>query len=164
VAHVRVTGHLAQRVEHVVEPHAPHAVQQRARVLQHDPRLGAVGQQLGNELPHPLVAPVEHRGVVVVADAGVLHHPLQVADRGRGAQVRPTGRDERLVHVQGDGEGAVDPVERRPLVAVHRPLEPGPDGGVDLVLRPAQVGQVVDVLGELGHGAPRRCCRYLCLM
>jgi hypothetical protein len=45
---------------------------------------------------------------VVVAQPGVLLHPLQVADRGGGTQVRPAGRDERLMHVQGDRERRVD--------------------------------------------------------
>jgi len=43
---------------------------------------------------------VEHRGIVVVAQIGMLQHPLQIAHDGGGAQVRSTGRDERLVHVQ----------------------------------------------------------------
>jgi hypothetical protein len=64
---------------------------------------------------------VEHRGVVVIAEVGVLQHPLQVADDRRRAQVGSASRDERLVHVQGDGEGAVDArdVHRRPT-ADHR--------------------------------------------
>jgi hypothetical protein len=65
-------------------------VQQRAGVLQHDPRLAALGEQLGDEFAHPRVAPLEHRRVVVVAKVGVLQHPLQVADDGRGAQLRST--------------------------------------------------------------------------
>jgi len=79
---VRVAGEWPQGVEEVVQAGAAQPVQQGAGVLQHDPRLLALAEQLADELAHPLVAPVEHRGVVVVADVGVLQHPLQVADDG----------------------------------------------------------------------------------
>jgi len=120
--HARVAGEALEGVEHVARAHAPQPLEQRARVLQHDPRLEALGEQLGNELAHPLVAPPERGRVVVVADVGVLQHPLQVADDRRAAQLGPAGWDQRLVHVQSDGERAVD------LGQAHRGLaeERGP--------------------------------------
>ena len=45
---------------------------------------------------------------MVVSDARVLEHPLQMADHLCGLQLGPTRRDERLVHVQSDREGALD--------------------------------------------------------
>jgi len=132
-------------------------VQQRAGVFQHDARLAALGEQLGDELAHPLVAPVEHGCVVVVAEVGMLQHPLQVADDSRRGQVRSAGRDQRLVHVQGDRERAVDAgnVHRR-VPEEHRPVPAGADRHLDQPLRTAQVRQTVDILGKLAHAPPRR--------
>ena len=105
-----------------------------------------------DELAHPLVAPVEHRGVVVVAQVGVLQHPLQVADDGRRAQVRSAGRDQRLVHVQGDREGAVDAGDaQRRRIREQWPVSAGGDRRLDGLLRTAQVREAVDVLGQLSH-------------
>ena len=105
-----------QVVEHVVQAHLAQAVQQGAGVFQHHARLLALVHQLRDELAHALVAPVEDRGVVVVADARVVHHVLEVADDLGGAQVAAAGRDQRLVHVQGDGERALDAAEVNPAL------------------------------------------------
>ena len=108
VAITRVAGDALEVVEHVVQAHLAHPVEQRARILEHHARLFALVNQLRDELAHALVAPVEHRGVVIVADARVVHHVLEIADDLRGLQVRAAGGNQRLVHVQGDGTGAVD--------------------------------------------------------
>ena len=148
----RVGRDAGQGVEHVVRAHLAQAVQQRAGVLEHDPRREPLVEQLGDELAHPLVAAQEYRGVVVVADAGVVHHPLQVADDRRRAQIRPACRDERLVHVQGDSEGTVHVAEPGgPRRQEDRISAPGPDRLVDALLRAADVGKAVDVLGKLAH-------------
>ena len=60
--------------------------------------------QLRNDVAHPAVALGEDGGVVVVADARVPHHVVEVADDVGGAQVAAAGGDQRLLHVQGDGE------------------------------------------------------------
>jgi hypothetical protein len=75
---------------------------------------------------------------VVVAEVGVLQHPLQVADDGRRGQVWSAGRDQRLVHVQGDRERAVDAgdVHRR-VPEEHRPVPAGADRHLDRMLRTA---------------------------
>jgi hypothetical protein len=108
---------------------------------------------------HALVAPVEHRGVVVVAKLGVLQHPLQVAHDSGGAQVRSPGGDQRLVHVQGDRERAVDTgdVHRR-LTQEHRLVLTGPDRRLDPLFRAAQVRQAIDALGKLAHDLLRPLC------
>jgi hypothetical protein len=82
---VRVAGQRPQGVEDVIQSRPAQPVQQGAGVVQHDARLFALGEQLGDEFARALVGPVEHRGVVVVADVGVLQHPLQVADDPRCA-------------------------------------------------------------------------------
>ena len=103
----RTTSNRPQLVDHVVQPHLPHAVQQTSRVLQHDPRLFPIADQLRNELAHPLVAPVKNGRVVIVADVGVVHHVFEVADHLGRLQIVATGRDQRLMHMQRVGEAAV---------------------------------------------------------
>ncbi len=88
-------------------------MKQRAGIVEHHPRLFAFVDEVRNELAHALVAPVEDRRVVVVADTLVLHHVLQIADDRGGVKIGAAGRYQRLVHVQGDGSGA----EMRPKSA-----------------------------------------------
>ena len=57
---------------------------------------------------------MKDRGVVIVPNAWVVHHVLQVADNFGGAQVAAFGWDERLVHVESVGEGAADASEINP--------------------------------------------------
>jgi hypothetical protein len=71
VPQVEVAGQRSQGVKDVVQASAAQPVQQGAGVLQHDPRLLALAEQLGDELAHPLVAPVEHRSVMAVAGVGM---------------------------------------------------------------------------------------------
>jgi hypothetical protein len=54
---------------------------------------------------------VEDGGVVIVADALVLHHVLQIADDRRRAQIAAPRWNQRLVHVQGSGKRALDSIE-----------------------------------------------------
>jgi hypothetical protein len=162
VAVARLDGDRAQRVDHVVGAHFPQPVEQRARVLEHHPRLRPLVDQLGDELAHPLIAPAEHRGIVVIADVGVLGHVSQVADQ-RSRSQRPTpGRNERLVHMQRDRECAVDTRERIPDIGhrVHGTPARFGNRSADQSLLTAQVGQPVDKLCELvadvgclAHGA-----------
>jgi hypothetical protein len=95
-----ITGEVAERIEDVIQAHLPHPVQQGARVAGHHPGLAALAGQLPDELAHALLAPREYRRIVVVADVLMVHHPRQVADDRRGAQVA-ADRDW-LVHVQRD--------------------------------------------------------------
>ena len=100
-----IAGEVPKRIENVIQAHLPHPVQQGAGVVEHHPGLAALAEQLPDELAHALVAPREYRGIVVVADVLMVHHPRQVADDRRGRQVA-AGRDKRLVHVQRDRECA----------------------------------------------------------
>ena len=84
---------------------------------------------------------------MVVADARVLGHRLEVADQRRGVQVVPAGRSERLVHVQRDGAGAADPVETdAAVIEEYMPASRLGDGALDEILRATQVRQAVHVL------------------
>ena len=145
-----ITGEIPERIEDVIQAHLPHPVQQGARVVEHHPGLAALAEQLPDELAHPLVAPHEHRGIVVVADVLMVHHPRQVADDRRRAQVA-AGRDERLVHVQRDRECAGGALYIC-VMRKHRVFPARRDRLADERLLPAQVRQAVDVLGERLHG------------
>ena len=104
-------------------------------------------KQRGHELAHARITPAEGRRVVVVADARVLGHRLEIADQRRGVQVVPAGRSEWLVHVQRDGAGAADPVETdAAVVEEYMPARRLGNGALDEILRAAQVGQAIHVL------------------
>ena len=76
VAVARIHRDRPQGVDDVVGPHLAQPVQQGARVLQHHPRLGTLIDELGDELAHSLVAPAEHRCVVVITNVWVSSHKL----------------------------------------------------------------------------------------
>ena len=141
-----VAGDALEVVEDVVQAHLAQAVQQGAGVFQHHARLLAFVHQLRDELAHALVAPVEDRGVVVVADARVVHHVLEVADDlGRG-EIAAAGRDQRLVHVQGDGERALDAAEVNPALRQEdRLAAAGAQGGFNLSFSAADIRQTAHV-------------------
>ena len=159
-----IVSEVTERVEHVAQAHLPHSVQQSTRVIEHHPGLAAFTQELGDELAHAPVAPHERRGVVAVRQIRMRHHPRQVADDPRGAQVVASGGNERLMHVQRHREctgGALDVC----TALEHRALPARLDGLADQRLLPAQVGQAVDVLSQIVHGLAsrlahlRRCIR-----
>jgi hypothetical protein len=158
-------------VEHIVKSHLPEAVQQRARVIEHDPRLAAFFDQLRNELAHPLVAPVKHRRVVVVANGRALHHELEIADDAGGRKVATSGGNERLMHVKGNRRRAPDATEVQPAF----PTKPVPvvtirDCLLDRGLPPRKIWQAVNRFGERIHVKPpvgsdqTSASRYLCRM
>ena len=147
--HFGLAGDAPQAVDDIVGTQGAQAVQQRARVLEHDPRFAAFGEQRRDELAHARVAVLEDLRVVVVADARVLEHVLQVADECRRAQIGAAGRDQRLVHVQRHGAGASDVVEADAAVFQEdRCIARGGDRALDQRLGTAQVGQVVDGFRE----------------
>lgn len=80
-------------------------MEQGAGVFQHHARLLAFTDEPGNKFAHPLVAPAEHPRVIAIA---ANHHMLEVADDFRCAQISPSGRNQRLMHVQCDSESALD--------------------------------------------------------
>ena len=94
-----------------MQAHLAQAVKERPRVLEHDAGLLPLLDELGNELSHALVTPMENAGIVIVADAGVLHHVLEIADHGGGSKLPAARRDQRLVHVQRDRERAASAIE-----------------------------------------------------
>ena len=144
---VRVAGDPAEPVEHVAAAHLPQPVEQLARVVEHDARGPPRADELSDQVADPGVALGEDRGVVAVADARVPHHVVEVADDLRGPEVGAAGRDQGLMHVQGDRERRAEAVESQVgLVEVHRVA--GAGDLLHLGLRPAEVREAVDHLGN----------------
>ena len=114
-----------EAVEHVVQSHRAQAVKQAAGVIEHHPRLFPFADQLGDELAHPLVALVKDGGVVVVPDVRMVHHVLEIADDRRRSQIVGPGGNQRLVHVQRDGERALDAIKVNPALAEIKRARPG---------------------------------------
>ncbi len=106
-----IAGGVFKRVEHVIQSHRPQTMKQGPGVFQHDPGLLALVNQLGEELAHPLVAPVENRGVVIIANPLVIHHVLEITDNRGSGQIPAACRNQRLVHMQGNGAGGANPAE-----------------------------------------------------
>jgi hypothetical protein len=105
--HAGIAGQKAQGLEDVVPAHLLEAPEQGAGVIEHDPRIAALTDQLGDQLRHAPVALGKGLSVVVVALPRVLEHVLQVGDQlAAGA-----GRNRGLVHVQGTGEAGADPFQ-----------------------------------------------------
>ena len=86
-------------------------MQKAAGIFEHHPRPLALTHKLGDELTHPFIAPMEDGSIVVVPDLGVVHHVLQVANNLSRSQVAAATGDQRLVHMQRDGKGALDAFE-----------------------------------------------------
>ena len=78
---------------------------------------------------------------------------LQVADDLRRREIAAAGGNQRLVHVQGDGERAfraaeIDPAGRQE----HRAAPAGAQRGIDQRLRAGEIGPLSDVFEEVVHG------------
>ena len=131
-----------QVVEHVVQAHALQAVEQRPAVFKHHARLFAFVNQLRDELARALVAPMKDRSVVIIPDAWVVHHVLQVANNFGGGQIAAFGWNERLVHVERVGERAADAFEINPGLGQENALAAaGSNHRIDLLFRATKVRQ-----------------------
>ncbi|CDI02151.1 hypothetical protein BN873_260007 [Candidatus Competibacter denitrificans Run_A_D11] len=148
----RIARCILEGVEHIVQPHRPQAVEQGAGILQHHPRLLALVNQLRDKFAYPLVAPVKNRRIVIIANALVIHHVLEVADNGRRGQVAATCGNQGLVHVQSDGTRRADTPEIDPtLRQENRLAAASAQGFFDQMFRTANVRQSIDILRKLAH-------------
>ena len=95
-----ITGQPLQRFEYVVSTHLLESPQQIAGVIQHDPRIGTLSKQLGDDVGQTPIAVGKGFSVVVVTLTGMLNHVLEVGDQ----LTVGTGWNRGLVHVQGTGE------------------------------------------------------------
>ena len=103
-----ITGDGLQAIDDIFEAHGAQPVQKSAGIIQHHARILAFVNQLGKEFAHAFVAPVKDRGIVVIADAGVVHHVFQVADHRGGSQIGTARGNQRLVHVERATKSAAD--------------------------------------------------------
>ena len=126
--HHRITGEIPQCAGDVLPAHLPHSPEQIAGVVEHDPWVATLLQQLGDEVGQAPVALGKRLGVVVVALALVFNHVLKVGDQ---APIR-TGRDRGLMHVQRTGKTGTDLIQpqigarqphRRLLLLLHQLLQ-----------------------------------------
>ncbi len=118
--HAGIAGEEAQGVEDVVAAHLLEAPEQVSGVIEHDPRVTALGDQLGKNVSQPPVAVSERLGIVVVAHTGMVEHPLKMGDQ---LAIRPGG-NRGLVHVQRTGKGRMDRGEARTGLARSPGLGP----------------------------------------
>src|SRR5262249_205150 len=89
-----------QIVEDIIQTHRTQPVKKTTGIVQHNARFLAFLNELGNEFSHAFVTPVEDRGVVVIPDLRVIHHVFQVAYDRSSVQIRATGWNQWLVHMQ----------------------------------------------------------------
>ena len=80
----------------------------RPRANRRCPRLLSLFDELRDELAHPLVAPAEDAGIIALLIASAFHHLPQIADDRGGVNVCAARGDERLMHVQRNGESTAD--------------------------------------------------------
>ncbi len=127
----RITGKALQGAEDVLAAHLLEPPEQGAGVIEHDPWITALADQLRQDVRQAPVAVGERFGVVVIHPVRVIEHELQVGDQF------PVGpcRNHRLVHVQRAGEGRSDPLLRGH--GLRRRAAPEPHQGLDLGFPPA---------------------------
>jgi len=145
-----IGGEMLERIEYVACAHLTQAVEETAGIIEHDARLSTFVQKLRNERAHALVAPAEHRGIVSIRNLRVLKHVAEVADDWGGGEIARPGGDQRLMHVESDGEagGGVGEVDGR--TRNRRGIR---GRGSDKGLGAADIREIVDGFEEgVGHG------------
>jgi len=147
-----------QVVQDIAPPHLAESEEQLPGVVEHDARPLAAVHQSADEVGDARVAGRVHRRVVVPVDVLPIHHVLEVADHGRGAEVALVQHD-RLVHVKRDGEPRLDLVGPE---GAPRKIGGIPSRGrlAKRFLPAADVGQALDrvrnrVEQGLAHSAPQ---------
>ena len=96
----RVTGEGFKGGEDVLAAHLLETPEQIPRIIEHDPGIAALANQLGNDLGKSFVAVGKGIGVVVITLARVLIHVLQMGDQ---LSVGP-GWNRGLMHVERTGK------------------------------------------------------------
>jgi hypothetical protein len=143
-----------QGLEDVAPAHLLEPPQQVAGVIEHDPRVAALLDQLGQQVGQAAVALGEGFGVVVVALSRVLKHVLEMGDQ------RPVGPggDGGLVHVQGTGKGGVKVLQLQIGVGQRHGLPPLHQG-LELGFTPGD--RRPDGPDEVVHGCRHGSCRQI---
>ena len=87
---------------------------------------------------------------MIVADAGIVHHVLEIADDLRRGEVLAASRYQRLMHVQRDGKRAAEAAKINPAFRQIAWLSAvGLDRGVELLFRAANIREVVNVFRQM---------------
>ena len=95
-----IGGEEPEGIKDVAAAHLLETPEQIAGVIEHDARIAALSDQLGDEIGEAPVAVGEGFGVVVIALARVLQHVLEMGDQ----RAVGTGRNRGLVHVERAGK------------------------------------------------------------
>ncbi len=77
---MRIAGYSLEAVEYIAAPHLAQAEQQLPGVIEHHARIASGVNQLRNDVAHTGIAFREHGRVVIVADVGMPHHVIEIAD------------------------------------------------------------------------------------
>lgn len=75
-----IAGNSLEIVENIIASHLAQSPQQVAGIIEHDTRVAAFGNQLGDEFSHAGIAPSKDSGVVVIPLVGIFKHMLEIAD------------------------------------------------------------------------------------
>jgi hypothetical protein len=145
----RIAGYFPEIFENIRKTHFVHPIEQRTRIIEHTPRLGALFKQLRYEIAHALIALVENLGVMIVAAAQVIHHMLQIADY--------VGLFERLVgicyvwlmHMQRYRKCAFDVVPVN--LALRQKNRVAVSGRSNKVLRAGYIRNIIYIRRQLSH-------------
>ena len=76
--HLRITGEIVQGSGDVFTTHLPQAPEQIARVIEHDPRIAALADQLRDQIRHTSITLSKWFGIVVISLPRMLNHVLKV--------------------------------------------------------------------------------------
>ena len=98
--HGVITGEIAQCACDVLTTHLVNSPQKVAGIIEHDPWIAPLADQLRNEISHSSVTLREGLRVVVVAFARILEHVLEMGNQFSAL----TGRNRWLMHVQSTCE------------------------------------------------------------
>ena len=102
-----IGGKEPEGIEDVAAAHLLETPEQIAGVIEHDARIAALADQLGNQLRQASIALGEGFGVVVIAFVGVFQHVLEMGDQ---LSLGPGG-NRGLVHVERAGEARTNVFE-----------------------------------------------------
>ena len=105
--HHHVGGQIVQGATDVITAHLPHTPEQVARIIEHDPWLASLLDQLGQQICQTPIARRKGLCVVVVTLVRVLSHVLQMGDQ----LTINACRHRRLVHMQSAGETRAQLIE-----------------------------------------------------
>jgi hypothetical protein len=99
--HLQITGEITKCTRDVFTAHLVNSPKEVSGIIEHDPWIASLADQLRDEISHAPVALREGLSVVVITFSLVLDHVLQMGNQFSAF----AGWDCGLMHVQSTGEG-----------------------------------------------------------